>query len=120
MQIGGKKREKRMYEGTIYIANLNLDVPMQSIVATAENDVHDSISFPRNKWFALRLVDQMLKVNQAVSYRGCDFLIVEVRKEKNQVVLDAVNSALRGEPIIAEYNKVYPARTKPPKFKFVG
>ena len=62
----------------------------------------------------------MIKVNQVVMYRSCDFLVMEVRKDKNQVVLDAVNKALRGSPLIAEYNKVYPARTKPPKFKFVG
>ena len=62
----------------------------------------------------------MIKINQAVSHRGCDFIVMEVRKEKNQVVLDRTNKALRGRPVIAELNKVYDARPKPKKFKVIA
>jgi len=34
--------------------------------------------------------------------------------------LDRTNKALRGRPVIAEYGKVYPAKSKPKKFKFVA
>ena len=57
MKIGGKQRQKRMYEGVVYIGNINLSVPMKNVIGIAEHDVHNTISFPLRKWNALRLVD---------------------------------------------------------------
>jgi len=62
----------------------------------------------------------VIKVNQAVMYRACDFIVLEIDKKKNTALLDRTNRALRGRPVVAELNKVYPAKSKPKKFKFVG
>ena len=48
-------------------------------------------------------------------YRACDFLVLEIDKKKNTALLDRTNRALRGRPVVAELNKVYPAKSKPKK-----
>ena len=60
-----------------------------------------------------------MKLNERVSFRGCDFLIIGIDAENKTVLLDATRKSLRGFPKVAEMSKVSTHKPNPKKFKVI-